>query len=224
MNLLTLKLQRLRGSGDDSPQRTAMRSEILKMVALLREAMGGGVARELATLLKTLSDNRDAIQKGLIAWIRLVELLVQEAERGRRNGGGTRKKNQVKAALFRILNDPTARLPGIPKYLYPLVMDVGLEWMIEGIVDVENSYALWGSGREDDESSRTVDFAGWLKQALARVWEPAIGFLITTYTTIKYREPLTPELRKAVEGVVVSGILADKRSNIHAGVELVKFL
>jgi hypothetical protein len=27
-----------------------------------------------------------------------------------------------------------------------------------------------------------------------------------------------------VEGVVVSGILADKRSNIHAGVELVQFL
>ena len=50
------------------------------------------------------------------------------------------------------------------------------------------------------------------------------GSLITAYTTMKYREPLSPELKKAVEGVQVNGLLDDKQRNIHDGVEFLQFL
>jgi hypothetical protein len=222
MKLFALKLRQLGGRGGDSPQVTAMRAEVLKMVALLREAMSGGVASRLAALLRDVNDNRAAIQKGLIVWIHLVETFVQEAERTGKQG--PRKKRQVKAALFRILTDPKAQLPGIPAYLYPLVMDIAVEWMIEAVVQVENGYGLWNSRSKDDESRRMANFVGWLKQVLEKPWEWLAGVVLTTYFMIKYRQPLQPELRKAVENVEAYGILADKRSLIHSLVEFVQFV
>jgi hypothetical protein len=201
-----------------------MRAEILKMLALLREAMGGGVAAELAKLLKALDDHSDQIQQGIIAWIRLIEVLVQEAERAQRKGGGARKKAQVKAAAFRILTDGRARLPGIPKYLYPLVMDVAVEWMIDGIVQAENGYALWDSSPDEDVLSPIVDSFSWLKQALSGIWQWVAGSLITAYTATKYREPLSPELRTALEGVEVAGFLTNKNSSLRAAVDFLNFL
>lgn len=220
--LFALKLRQLGGRGGDSPQVTEMRAEVLKMVALLREAMSGGVAEKLAALRRDVNDNRAAIQKGLIVWVHLVEALVQEAERTGKDG--PRKKRQVKAALFRILTDPKAQLPGIPAYLYPLVMDIAVEWMIEAVVQVENGYGLWDARSKDDESRLMANFVGWLKQVLERPWEWAARVVLNTYFMIKYRQPLQPELRKAVENVETYGIMADKRSLIHSLVEFLRFV
>jgi hypothetical protein len=225
MKLLALMLLRHAGEEEDaSPQRVELRAAVLRMMALLREAMGGGVAQELAAVLKTLNDNRGQIQKGIIAWIHLIEVLVQEAERAHRHGGGARKKAQVKAAAFRILTSQKARLPGIPDYLYPLVMDFVVEWMTEAIVQAENEYALWESRPEENVWSPVADFVNWIKQALARIWQPIVGCLITAYTTFKYREPLSPELEKAVEGVEPAGILANKNSALRSGVDFLIFV
>jgi len=68
---------------DASPQRTVLRAEIVKMLTLLREVKGGDVPQKFAALLKAIDDNREQIQKGIIAWIHLIEVLVQEAERGK---------------------------------------------------------------------------------------------------------------------------------------------
>jgi len=209
---------------DASPQRQDLREAVFRMIALLREAKGGGVPAQFAKYLKAIDDNRDQIQKGLIAWIHLIEVLVQEAERAHRRGGGKRKKAQVKAAAFRILNSQKARLPGIPEYLYPLVMDVAVEWMAEALVQVENGYALWDSRPEEKVWSPVADFVNWLKQALARIWQPLVESLITAYTTFKYREPLSPELEKAVEGVETAGILANKNRALRSGIDFLKFV
>ncbi|HTP35527.1 MAG TPA: hypothetical protein VMJ75_25290 [Candidatus Acidoferrales bacterium] len=209
---------------DASPQRAALRAEVLKMVALLREAMGGGVETELAKQLRALNENRPQIEKAVVAWLRLIEVLVQEAERARRIGGGRRKKAQVKAALFRILNGRNARLPWIPRYLYPLVMDFAVEWSVEAIVQVENDYALWDARPEEDKWSPRADCVNWLKEAMGRVWQIPVEFLLTTYTTLKYREPLGPELEAAVTGVETGGIMADKNAALHSAIEFVKFL
>jgi hypothetical protein len=224
MKLLALMLRRQQEIEDNSPQRTALRADVLRMIALLREAMGGGVAAKLAALLKTVVDNRSQIQRGIIAWVRLVEVLVQEAERGQRKGGGGRKKALVKAAAFRILNTKEARLPGIPPYLYPLVMDVAVEWMIEAIVQAENGYALWDSSPEADVWSPLADSISWLKQAISGVWQGVVRFVLTTYTAIKYREPLSPELEKALASVETTGLLADKNSALRSGMAFLKFV
>jgi hypothetical protein len=225
MKLLALAL-RQQEREDASPQRTVLRADVLQMIALLREAMGGGVAAELAKRLKALDDHRDQIQKGVIAWIQLIEVLVQEAERGWRKragqqakGGGTQKKSQVKAALFQILNSEQARLPIVPDYLYPLVMDLAVDWTIDALVKVENDYHLWHSLPEENLWS-LVDFVGWL----VRSWQWAVGCLIWIYVRNKYREPLNPELRMAVKRVEDEGLLKDKRSALRSGIDFVKFV
>jgi len=88
---------------------------------------------------------------------------------------------------------------------------------------VENGYGLWEADPEDDESSLIADFFVWLKYALCRSGSPRrIPDHHLHYDQVSPK-PLSPELRKAVEGVEVSGLLPISKQYPFC-VEFLKFL
>ena len=222
-----VKLKLLTAAGnrhDDSPEREDLRRDVWKMITLLREAKGGGMAEEFAKRLRFLNDHRAEIEKGIIVWIHLIELFVQGAERAHGDGQGKIKKAQVKSALFRILNDPKAAIPNVPRYLQPLIVDVLIDWLIEGIVQAANDYCLWESSDREESAWSFRSFLIWLKHITEAIWCPVVEGLIRVYTTAKYSEPLSPELQAAVDAVIRDGIIEDKNAFLRSLLDFVVFI
>ena len=218
------KLGRLPNLKDASPEREDLRNEVWKMISLLREAKGGGVSQEFAKRLKFLDDHRDEIQRGLIAGICLIEVFVQDAERARPRGGGKIKKAQAKSAMFHILTSAKLDIPGVPPILQPLVIDIIVDWSIDALVSVANDYALWGSDPPEPGGRLRSSIMIWLKRAIDPLWQPVAEFLIRMVTSMKYREPLPPELRAAVLRVERDGLVATKNLLLKSGTDFLKFL
>jgi|GEM_PF-7063870 len=220
-----LKLIRsIRNPADDSPQREDLRREVWKLIKLLREAKGGGMAEEFARQIRFLDEHRAEIEKGVIVWIHLIELFVHSAERAHGDGAGNVKKAQVKSALFKILNSDKASIPNVPRYLQPLIVDFVIDWLIDAIVMVENDYCLWNVSEQAESGWSLRSFIIWFLHFTAPVWQPVIEWLIRVYTTAKYSEPLSPELKAAVDAVIAEGIVEDKNALLRHLFDLVVFI
>jgi hypothetical protein len=222
MMLLVYGLEKFAARPELSPQQQQIGDELRQMIELLREAKGGGVAQEFAGKLKFLDDNRDAIEKGIVAWINLIEVIVQGAERRYPTGHGRHKKEQVKAALHQIITSDDFEFPQVPAYLQPVIMDIAVDYSVEILVANLNEYHLWDSSRPDQPSWR-----GAMRGALAIVMTlltPAAEILSWLYVRLKYWEPLTPELAAAVEKVKAANLLKIKRELLGGPTDLVVFV
>src|ERR1700677_3746359 len=85
-------------SRSDDAQQWQVAAEVRQLIELLREAKGGGVSEPFAGALKDLADHGPDIEKGIVAWVQLIEELIQGAESRYPDGRGGRKQAQVRAA------------------------------------------------------------------------------------------------------------------------------
>jgi hypothetical protein len=212
--------------GQDSKEQEQIRVELWRMLGLLRTAMGPGMAEELGAMLRSLAADSDQIERGIAAWIGLIEILVQGSERQRPEGGGRLKKAEVKSAMHDILSSGRFKLPSIPRYLQPIIIDFFVDWSIDALVSAANGYQLWDHQKPAPPSFRTF-VNGLLNHALqaARpLLEWLAGLAAGVYARLRYWAPLTPELRAALDKVERDGLITNKQQLMRRETELVIFV
>ncbi len=197
-------------------------AEVHRLVELLREASGGGVIEGLGAAVQALSANGKQIEKGVVAWIGLMETLVQAAEQRYPNGHGSRKKGQVRAAVHAIYNDAGITLPGVPRDLTPLVINVTIDWVIDALVDSVQTYGLWDSTQPDDWTLSGAWRAAWA--AVFDALQPFLRLLNWIYAKFHYAEPLMPEVKAAVEKVRADGLVRNKQDLIRPATDVLVFI
>ncbi|HEY0301186.1 MAG TPA: hypothetical protein VGC36_07640 [Rhizomicrobium sp.] len=206
----------------DEALQWAVNAEVHQLIELLREAKSGGVSQAFAAALKDLADHGPEIERGIVAWIQLIEILLQGAEQRYPEGNGAKKKAQVRAALHYLYGDNAVQIPGIPRSLEPLAMDILIDWSINALVDSLNTYSLWDDSKPDPWSPGGMWRA--LGATLLDLMSPLFDLLNWLYVKLRYSQPLTPEVLAALDRVKAQGLVRDKSVFFRSAADLLKFV
>jgi hypothetical protein len=205
------------GTGQgDSDAEIRLRKHAQGMILELRRAFESGAATgitdELIRLLADTAPRGDEIKNALIAWVSLVEALVQEAEQeyGSAPHRGAQKSEQVKAVLIHLMIDrPHLQLLDIPDFLVPFIAEIGVNWTIDAIVLILNQHTMWEPGPVEP-SLRLSLFARiihWLFVCwrafikLAPVARLLNSLSRLTRRVVLLEYPLSPKVRIAVQRI-----------------------
>ena len=206
-------LKSFRPSPESRARRVFLASLIWRLRRVLRDAVGAGLDVELAEILNTLVRNRRQIERAVVAWVDLIEIIVQTLEEsyGRAAGRGAIKQEQAKAILRHLLREGRFRLPTVPDYLQPVVIEVVVEVSIRAVVQAINDNSLWTStnARPDTLGDRMTYFLRWLQVASRPLWEPLVRLMVRIWVWTRSRVPLSPTARAAVERVRAEGMISD---------------
>jgi len=117
------------------------RTEIWKLRRLLRTALSQGVDQEIIAAIGWLARNSDRVERAVVAWVELIEALVQAEERryGSRPGLGRLKKHEVKQVIRSLLvKERRPPIPQISDFIVPIFVDFFVDWFVDAIVLMEN--------------------------------------------------------------------------------------
>jgi hypothetical protein len=115
---------------------------------LTRNAIGADLEAEVVERLAQVPRWLRGIRAAFVAWVELIEALVQIAERRHGAGSGDLKSNEVRDALAGL----HARVPeGFPPDVAGLASDASVEHSIDAVVELLNQFSLW----------REVDVPDW---------------------------------------------------------------
>jgi hypothetical protein len=188
-----------------------LRGTIWDLRRTLRIAMGDGADKELVALLNAVGESREAIERAVVVWIDLIESLAQSAERsyGAKPGRGALKAEVVREALRRLIGARHFRIPNLPAFLRPIVVDVAADWLIDSVVLVLNRYGMWVDVKPSPASFRTRLVLGLRRLAyFARVlFYPGAWLFSRLWVAGRTRVPLPPEVRRALAAVEQDGLL-----------------
>lgn len=208
----------------EDPGQQRAQVEIDSFLTLLNQAMGPGMPEAVADVIRNLAEHSGEIERGIVVWVRLIEVLIQNAERT--GASGELKKADVKSAAHYLIQENRVEFPGLPRYLQPVILDLAVDWIIDTLVAETNRYNLW-----TPEPPEQPSFASFVRMAAKRFklwtrpfWDFAARILAKIYLAIRYSEPLSPEVKRAVDAVEKQGFLIDKRSLMRAGMETVIFV
>jgi hypothetical protein len=203
------------GQGESSAEtrlRRHAQSVLWQLRRAFESAVGTGFIDEIIRLITEIAPPSSEMKEALVAWVALVEVLVQEAEQeyGSARGRGAQKAQQVKAALIHLMIDrPQLRIPEIPEFLVPLIVEVGVNWTIDAIVTILNRNTLWEPGGVVAHARPSIFARGILW--LLRLWRsfvklPPVAWLFGRLARLGRRivlmaYPLSPGVRAAVERI-----------------------
>lgn len=149
-------LQKLVWSSQPSRQSVVVSDDpasLSQLVHLFHSELGAK-GSELISILNALTTNRDQLQRAVIAWLDLIEVLVQtsEAKYGTTPGMGKIKTEDVKRTLIYLLESGSFSIPNVPRPLATLIVNTVVEWAIDVIVLQANSYNLWETSSVNTEA------------------------------------------------------------------------
>lgn len=176
---------------------------VWKMRRLLREAAGEGGWEEVVRALRVLAERGPELEKALVAWVSLVEGLVQSAETRRpgRNKG-VLKSLEVKAVIRRLYRARRIDIPQIPDWLEPLVVDVVVDWSIDAVVFMTKRQGLWVDEAptvEGKMASAMLTLWEWTSVLLAPIGR-VFGRIYRFYSDLYWKSiPLSPAVEQAME-------------------------
>lgn len=191
-----------------------LRGTIWELRRLLRIAMADGADKELVAFLNVLGESREEIERAVVVWIDLIESLAQGAERsyGAKSGRGKLKAAEVREVLRRLVLASRFRIPRLPDFLQPVVVDIAADWLIDAVVLVVNRYGMW-----EDVEPTPASFRARLILALRQlarftrvVWIPFAWLFSRLWTAGRMHTPLPPEVRLALEAVEREGLLRNQ--------------
>ncbi len=201
--------------GGGSSQQQRLSGFILRIQKLVRVARSEGLSEDFLSALNRLADRREEMERAVIVWVSLVEVLVQDAERryGSTSGLGALKAADVKATFSLLLRRQHFKFPGVPDLLMPILTDVVIGWVVDALVQVLNHYGLW-----IDTSSQSPKLTARLAILIRRAWRwfvkivwrllsPILAFAIRVYDALRQKTYLSAELQKALEDVEKEGLL-----------------
>lgn len=228
--MLTRPLRALVGGIPSSSRRRRLRITILEVQVrrLLRVARSAGVDQDIVSALNALAARRHEIERAVVVWIDLIEVLVQTEERryGPRAGLGPLKAAEVREALRYLLTRRRFELPGIPDYLQPLVIDTVVGWCVDAIVRVANRYGLWAEDVAAQRTFRMMLAQAWLM--LRKLLRPIGVLVVRIYTAIRdglhQRGILSPQVLAAVRAVEREGLITTQGDLITGAVNLLRWI
>jgi len=188
---------------------------------LLGEALEDGMGKELANALNSLAQHSDDIQMSVIAWVELIEVLVQNAETryGSKSGRGALKASEVKSVMRYLLRADRLNIPKVPAFIEPVIIDLLVDWSIEVVVSILNeSGRIWVTNDPAPRSwtcRLTIPFH-WVAKAVSRItwplWYPLAKLGVYIWQALRYRRPpFRPELRSALKLVEREGLLFNSK-------------
>ena len=202
---------------ESDPRREVLRIHVDRMVRLFREALSGGVSEDLVAAVRALALNGKDLQRGVVAGIELICVLVQSAERRHPNGQGRLKKEQVKAFIRYLLWAERFDIPEVPDYLEPFVIDALVDWSLDVVVLITNKNGLWNVAEEVSFSPRA-----WIWVTLRRIahvtqpiWLRVVQVFAWIWERAHQWAALTPELKAALDEVVRSGLVKRKADSLR---------
>ena len=207
-----------------SPERRQIQVDINRYLTLLNEAMGPGMPEAIGEVIHELAAHSDQIERGVVVWVRLIEVLVQNAQRT--GATGELKKADVMAAAHYLIEENPFAIPRVPQYLQAVILEVAVDWLVEIVYTETERYHLWTNVSPEPPSlMRTIRMAiKRLKDWTRPFWDFLANILARAYLALRYSEPLTPELKDAVDAVERNGFLIDKRDFFRGGVKTVLFI
>jgi hypothetical protein len=203
----------VRDRPDEPPsQRTELRYTIVRLRRLLRDAMGDGNDQKLAHFLNDLAENGAEIEKAIVVWVDLIEILVQNAERryGTRSGRGSIKTAEVKQVVRYFLRTGKLQIniSGVPSYLMPVIIDIIVEWLIDALVRMSDQYSLWTTTEPAPQSIHAIILL--IINRIYNFFRPLLERLGLLFNRIWFalREvPLSPATRSAIHAIERDGLL-----------------
>lgn len=209
---------------DRSGARREFQTEIWKVRCLLRTTLGQGVDQEIIGAIGWLARNGDRVERAAVAWVDLIEALVQAEEQryGSRPGLGHFKKGEIKQVIRTLLVKGRIRIPQVPEFLVPVFLDFFVDWVVDVVVLMANRHGMWEVSGEPRRFSRMVwvVIQSWLRAIFRPVWVAILRTGLRISGLFDRTTPLPPELAAALEEVQRDGSLMDA-SDLIAGAERV---
>lgn len=196
-----------------STRREELRSNISEIRRLLNTAIEEGLDRELAGVLDFLARHSEQIQRAVVVWIDLIDVLVQSAEKryGSTQGMGELKAAEVKEVVRHLMRDRKFDIPNVPRFLEPVIIDLLVDWTVDVVVLMANRYGLWVE-KGTETASRSLFTILWLR--LRRRVRLLFLYLIWLYGRIRQslQRPVVirPEVKAAIEAVEREGLIVNQ--------------
>ena len=204
-------------------QREELRSTIWELRRLMRTAMAEGLDKDLATALSFLAKHGEAIQRAIVVWIDLVEVLVQNAERryGATRGMGRMKAAEVKEVVRYFMRHRRFNIPDVPQFLQPILVDLVVDWSVDVLVLLTNRYGLWV---ENGSLTETKSIFARFRLSLHRriMWL----FLFIPWLFGRIRRALQrpvvipPEVKAAIDALESEALIISEGKIFHAVTDL----
>jgi hypothetical protein len=178
--------------------------------------MGSGGWEGLANAFKKIVQRGEQLVPSFNAWMELVSVLVQSAEkRYPQKGRGRLKKEQVKTAIRYLLRADKFKIPDIPDSLKPFVIDAVVDWSIDVLVCITNENSLWDKGESVRWSLRATISAAllWIADITRPVWVWIVKICAWIWEMLEQGTALTPELRRALDDAVDKKLVQNKRES-----------
>jgi hypothetical protein len=220
MILLEVLARKFSSSSDPPPQRAALRQDISEMLVQLRTVGTIIFSREFAVRLNAIAINSPQLETGVVAWVNLIEVLIQGAEQRYPEGNGPRKKAQVRSALHQLITTNDVQIPSVPPVLQPVVLEIVLDWAVDILVDGVNQYNLW----DDSEPFATHSAFRMFLSGMLNGLQPIVQYLMRLYVQLRYWRPLSPEVQAAVDRARQENLIATKRAAFGTPADLLLFM
>lgn len=181
-----------------------MLDEFPHLIRLFRSAVGPDRIDEIISMLNALSTNSDRIQRAVIVWLDLLEVLIQQTERrhGAAPGRGKLKALEVKQAVKYLLRTQHFPLPNLSPALESLLVDYFVDIAIDVIVLQTNSYDLWEVQTTPSAGRRIWDtIQHKLLTAGMTLANLAARFLLWLRNLLLPQPALSPQLKAALDAI-----------------------
>jgi hypothetical protein len=192
--------------------------DLSHLIRLFRSAVGAAQADELISLLNAFTQNTTRIQRFIIVWLDLIEVLVQQAEKrhGAIHGRGKIKTAEVKLAVDYLLRSGRFSMPNVPPAVASFVTDRVVGWAIDMIVLQTNRYGLWETTRVQPSLARRIwDAIQGTILSVGLVLANAAVRMAEWVTRIVHPRPaLSPALKAALDAVAREGAIGSEQDLI----------
>jgi hypothetical protein len=194
-------------------RREELRSNISEIRRLLNTAIEEGLDTELAGVLNFLARHSEQIQRAVVVWIDLIDVLIQNAEKryGATRGLGQLKAAEVKEVVRHLMRDRKFDIPNVPRFLEPVIIDLLVDWTVDVVVLMANRYGLWVE-RGTQTTSRSFFAILWLR--LRRRVRLLFLYFLWLYGRARQalQRPMIirPEVKAAIEAVEREGLIVNQ--------------
>lgn len=196
--------------GVDSAREERLRQAVWRLRRSFATLSSGGLDRQLVELVRAFGARIDHLEAAVVAWVDVVEILVQEMEsqQGRAAGSGHEKKAKVQAALFNLMLEMSQRDGRRTSPFAPLLFEAIADWSVDAVVLLLNRHDLW------QPAPRPA--SGWLRRLAAAFFRLVLApfrrlrdLAVTVVSrVVTARNPISPELAAAISRIPSSGSLA----------------
>jgi hypothetical protein len=175
--------------------------------------MAEGLDKDLAAALDFLARHDEAIQRAIVVWIDLIEVLVQNAESryGATPGRGPMKAAEVKEVVRYFMRNRRLNLPDIPQFLQPVIIDLAVDWSVDILVLMANRYGLWvEKGALTRSQTIFARFRLWLRKRIRLLFLFVPWLFERIRRAIERPVVIPPEVKAAIDAVEREGLIVSE--------------